>query len=284
VSDEVQLPDGGAPLTEGASRTFRLPVKTSDARTFAELTGDDWRACDRSGSAPVGFPLVVAAQSLQSGIGKLPRSIDLASLRHAEQSLTILAPIPLDSDISVTVTLGGWIRYGSGEAFECELVMCDATESREFAILKSIVFARTTDELKPDGRHVRTVLPRAGQLCGQHTIDVSPDLPLAYARLTGDYNPIHTDVNAARAVGYSGIVLHGFCTMALTTAVVTRHLCEGDSSRLHHIQMRFAEPVSTPASLTYEIFDTDRPGVYRLHGVSAEKSVIKQSIVELVQA
>ena len=55
------------------------------------------------------------------------------------------------------------------------------------------------------------------------TVTPEPQLPLAYAEVSGDHNPIHTDPEFARAAGLPGTVLHGLYTMAL----VARAACSG---------------------------------------------------------
>lgn len=42
-----------------------------------------------------------------------------------------------------------------------------------------------------------------------------------YAGASGDFNPLHTDDEAARAVGFNGVVAHGMLIMAFLTEAVT---------------------------------------------------------------
>lgn len=57
---------------------------------------------------------------------------------------------------------------------------------------------------------------------------VTRDQLVRYAGASGDFNPLHTDDEAARAAGFEGVVAHGmlvmgFVTQAVTTWIPTRH-------------------------------------------------------------
>jgi len=74
---------------------------------------------------------------------------------------------------------------------------------------------------------------------------------LFYAGASGDFNPIHTDVEFAQAVGYSTTILQGMCTYAFLTDAVTEYL--GDPGALTHIKARFSKPVLPDDTLTFTV-------------------------------
>lgn len=69
---------------------------------------------------------------------------------------------------------------------------------------------------------------------------IDADQTLRYAEASGDPMPIHTDDELARSLGFPGIIVHGLCTMAMTSQVVIEHGCPEDPSRLKRIAVRFS--------------------------------------------
>jgi acyl dehydratase len=68
---------------------------------------------------------------------------------------------------------------------------------------------------------------------------VTPDryLTIRYAGASGDFNPIHTDEEFARAVGLPGRILHGLYTMAQVARAQTE--AAGGPDRLKRLSVQF---------------------------------------------
>ena len=68
---------------------------------------------------------------------------------------------------------------------------------------------------------------------------VTPDkyLTIRYAGAAGDFNPIHTDDEFARAVGLPGRILHGLYTMAQVARAQTE--AAGGPDRLKRLSVQF---------------------------------------------
>ena len=76
---------------------------------------------------------------------------------------------------------------------------------------------------------------------------VSANAGLDFAKLTGDFNPIHWIRPAARASGFPSVILHGFGTMARAIEGLNRNLFVGDVKRLKKWSCRFTKPLVLPA-------------------------------------
>jgi acyl dehydratase len=76
---------------------------------------------------------------------------------------------------------------------------------------------------------------------------LGPDAGLAFAMLTGDFNPIHWVRPYARAFGFASPVLHGFATMARTMEGLHRGLYAGAINRIGVLGVRFTRPLLLPA-------------------------------------
>jgi len=88
---------------------------------------------------------------------------------------------------------------------------------------------------------------------------------LDFAKLTGDFNPIHWIPPAARAAGFRNVILHGFSTMARAIEGLNRNLFAGDVSKLEVIDVKFTRPLVLPAQVGLYVHDVgvfvgDAPG------------------------
>lgn len=62
-------------------------------------------------------------------------------------------------------------------------------------------------------------------------------------RLSGDYNPLHIDPDAARFGGFDEVILHGLCTFGHSAQLLLEELAGGDPARFRRIKVRFSAPV-----------------------------------------
>jgi acyl dehydratase len=67
---------------------------------------------------------------------------------------------------------------------------------------------------------------------------------VAYARASGDPNPIHQDPDIARSVGLPDVIAHGMFTLALVARYVDEQL--GSPGRIAELGAKFTKPVVVP--------------------------------------
>lgn len=68
-----------------------------------------------------------------------------------------------------------------------------------------------------------------------------------YARVSGDYNPIHLWGWSSRLLGFDRPVLHGFCTEAMVAHALVERLMGGDPTSLRRLRIAFRSPLFLPA-------------------------------------
>jgi acyl dehydratase len=78
-------------------------------------------------------------------------------------------------------------------------------------------------------------------------LKVPQDAGLDFAKLTGDFNPIHWLAPYAKASGFRTVILHGFGTFARAIEALNRSRFAGDPTRLKVIDARFTRPLVLPA-------------------------------------
>lgn len=68
---------------------------------------------------------------------------------------------------------------------------------------------------------------------------LAPELFVAYAAASGDYNPLHTDPSFAQAAGLDGVIAHGMLVMGMLGRLATDIAGPGG---LLEFQVRFRAP------------------------------------------
>jgi len=74
-----------------------------------------------------------------------------------------------------------------------------------------------------------------------------PDAGLDFAKLTGDFNPVHWVSPYARAFGFRNTILHGFSTMARAMEGLQRTLFAGSVRAIRVLDVKFTRPLVLPA-------------------------------------
>jgi hypothetical protein len=89
---------------------------------------------------------------------------------------------------------------------------------------------------------------------------------LDFAKLTGDFNPIHWVNPYAKAFGFRGVILHGFGTMARAIEALVASELGGDPTRLRVFDCQFTKPLHLPREVSVfvtkdkQLFVGDRVG------------------------
>lgn len=91
------------------------------------------------------------------------------------------------------------------------------------------------------------------------------DAGLAFAKLTGDFNPIHWIAPYARASGFKNVILHGFGSLALCWEALNKNVFGGDVHAIESFDARLSRPLVLPHEvgvyvLGKDVFVGDAPG------------------------
>jgi hypothetical protein len=96
-------------------------------------------------------------------------------------------------------------------------------------------------------------------------LEIHAKAGLDFAKLTGDFNPIHWIPAAAKASGFPNVILHGFGTMARTIEALNKNLFAGNPHAIKKWSCRFTRPLVLPAKVSVyvagqEVFVGAAPG------------------------
>jgi acyl dehydratase len=106
--------------------------------------------------------------------------------------------------------------------------------------------------------------------------DKVADNQAAIYRLSGDFNPLHLDPEAAKRGGFDKPILHGLCTYGFATRAIVNGLLEGDVERLKEFKARFSDPVYPGDTLTTRGWKVD--GGYIIQVKSGERVVLTNAM------
>jgi len=71
-----------------------------------------------------------------------------------------------------------------------------------------------------------------------------------FARLSGDYNPVHLDPEFAKAAGFPTTIVHGMCVIG--AAARAAHAAAPSDSMLRKLDVRFSNPVLPSQQVSFE--------------------------------
>ncbi len=167
----------------------------------------------------------------------------------AERYLEVLKPLPLQGSVTVRSRLIGVHPRGRGNGFcEYESIVTDS-DGQGCVRMVNGSFRRGVEQLG-DIEPFEGV----GQTFSQKIVapERSPDFNIAVSigknqahvyRLSGDYNSLHIDPDAAKFGGFEAPILHGLCTFGHCAQSLLGELCDSDSVRFRKIKVRFSSPV-----------------------------------------
>jgi acyl dehydratase len=100
----------------------------------------------------------------------------------------------------------------------------------------------------------------------------------AYAKASGDFNPIHLDDEFARSVGLPGRIAHGMLQMGIAGTVAAE--AAGGGRGLRRLRCRFAAMVVPGDTVTFTA-EPAGPGMLDLHAVNQRgEAVLTKAVAE----
>jgi acyl dehydratase len=194
-----------------------------------------------------------------------PTGIDWLKVVHGEQSFRIHKPLP------ATGTLIGKMRItdvvdkgaGKGAVLHTKRTLMDKDTGAQIATLVHTTFCRGDGGF--GGAKRETPPPHAipdrapDAVCDLPT---RPEAALIY-RLSGDYNPLHSEPAHAKAAGFPRPILHGLATFGVAGHALLKTLCCYDPAKLTAMEGRFSAPVFPGETIRTEIWRDGNVVSYR---------------------
>ncbi|GAB2932882.1 MaoC/PaaZ C-terminal domain-containing protein [Nonomuraea fastidiosa] len=192
---------------------------------------------------------VLAAQAPGRRLG----GFDPAMLVHAEQGFELHRELPPAGGVRTTSKVTGIYDKGSGALVVSESRAVDLGTGELVVSSRSSVFIRGEGGFGGDRgpRDAWAAPDRAPD--HKVTYETRPEQALIY-RLSGDYNPLHSDPEFAARAGFDRPILHGLCTYGVTGRALLHSVAGSDPARFKAMSGRFSAPVFPGESLTVSIW------------------------------
>ncbi len=158
------------------------------------------------------------------------------------------APLPADEPLEVRARIES-IDDDGRRAIITQRVITGTVTTPDAVIADLRAFIPLASK-KEETNGKKPAKPRPSVPANVHEIAflrIREDAGLDFAKLTGDFNPIHWVKPYARAAGFRTVILHGFSTFARSIEALNRARFAGDPSRLKTIDARLSRPLVLPA-------------------------------------
>lgn len=161
---------------------------------------------------------------------------------------------PEGGEITVRSKLIGIHARGSGASVETESQLVDTKTGEVYYKIISGAFLVGAKGFEDSGitNSEKVETPKRAP---DAVLDMPTTLNQAIIyRLSGDYNPLHIDPDAAPMMGFPKPILHGLCSLGITARAVMKQFCGNDQAKFKAIKARFAKPVYPGQTLSVEMW------------------------------
>lgn len=185
-----------------------------------------------------------------------PTGIDWLKVVHGEQSFRIHKPLPASGTLIGKMRITDVVDKGAGRGavLHTERTLWDKSTGAHIATLVHTTFCRGDGGFgmpKRDSPPPHAIPDRAPDaVCDLPT---RPEAALIY-RLSGDYNPLHSEPAHAKAAGFPRPILHGLATFGVAGHALLKTLCGYDPARLIAMEGRFSAPVFPGETIRTEMW------------------------------
>ena len=209
----------------------------------------------------------------------LKTNINFIMVVHGEQRLSITNALPVSGDFIANARVIGCYDKGParGAIIEVETTVKNKKNNEEICKLVSTTFARGDGGFGgPDSPKKEIFIPD-GEPDYVSEVSTKPDQALIF-RLSGDYNPLHSDPNFAKAAGFEKPILHGMCTYGIACRSLVNEICENDASKLKRFDCRFSSPVYPGETIITEMWKKDKMIYFNSKVKERDKLVLKNGV------
>lgn len=201
---------------------------------------------------------------------------------HGEQKLSIINPIPVSGDFLADMKVISCFDKGAskGAIIDVETSVKLKSDGTEICKLVSTTFARGDGGFGGPESPPQEIFEPEGTPDMFDEITTKPDQALIF-RLSGDYNPLHSDPNFAKAAGFPKPILHGLCTYGVACRSIVKTACDNDVKKLKSFNCRFSSPVFPGETIVTEMWKNGNIINFQSKVKERDKIILKNGVSEI---
>ena len=201
---------------------------------------------------------------------------------HGEQKLSIINPIPVSGDFIADMKVISCFDKGAskGAIIDVETSVKLKSDGTEICKLVSTTFARGDGGFGGPESPSQEIFEPEGSPDTVNEITTKPDQALIF-RLSGDYNPLHSDPNFAKAAGFPKPILHGLCTYGVACRSIVKTACDNDVKKLKSFNCRFSSPVFPGETIVTEMWKNGNIINFQSKVKERDKIILKNGVSEI---
>ncbi|KAG7587221.1 HotDog domain superfamily [Arabidopsis thaliana x Arabidopsis arenosa] len=229
------------------------------------------------------FASLFTLGSLTEGLDLPGFKYDPSLLLHGQQYIEIYRPLPSKAYLVNKVSLAGLQDKGKAAILELETRSYEEGSGELLCMNRTTVFLRGAGGFSnssqpfsyknyPSNQGLAVKIPQRQPLtvCEERT---QPSQALLY-RLSGDYNPLHSDPEFAKLAGFPRPILHGLCTLGFAIKAIIKCVCKGDPTAVKTISGRFLTTVFPGETLITEMWLEGLRVIYQTKVKERNKTVL----------
>ncbi|XP_047958636.1 enoyl-CoA hydratase 2, peroxisomal-like [Salvia hispanica] len=229
------------------------------------------------------FATLISVEFL-SWIKQMPGLVfDPSLLLHGQQYIEIYKSLPSNGCILNKATISGLHDKGKSAVLEVEISSYEKESGVLLCVQRMSLYLRGAGGFSkssqpysfskyPSSQTFTYKIPKS-QPFAVFEECTQPSQALLY-RLSGDYNPLHSDPKAAETTGFSRPILHGLCTLGFAVRAIIYRICQGDQNMIRNITGKFLLHVYPGETLITEMWVDGMRVVYQLKVKERNKAAL----------
>lgn len=200
------------------------------------------------GRLPLTYPHILASGLHMAMLRHPDFPIRMVGLVHLANAIELILPLPVDAHLAFDCRLESGRSKARGDEFS---LVTEALWDGRLAWRETMSFLAPAPRKERRSRGENFELP--GVTCSW---PVAADTGRRYARVSGDWNPIHLAALLARPFGFPAAIAHGMWTVARCLG----RLSNGPAGPGARLDVRFMKPLLLPGHASLCVEDPEASG------------------------
>ncbi|KAL5845403.1 hypothetical protein ACOSQ4_011361 [Xanthoceras sorbifolium] len=230
------------------------------------------------------FSALFTLKLMPTGALELPGlQYDPRLLLHGQHYIEIYKPLPSNASIRNETILAGLHDKGKAAIAEIETRSYEKESGELLCMNRMTAFLRGAGGFSkssqpfsysnyPANQVTAVKIPKTQPFAVLEDT-TQPSQALLY-RLSGDYNPLHSDPMVAKVAGFSRPILHGLCTLGFAVRAIIKCICRGDPDMVKNISGRFLLHVYPDETLITEMWLDGLRVIYQVKVKERNRTVL----------